>query len=56
MPSRFVTSGVFCKLLKLEGVGGGGGGGDRGIFIHLRQCDVLSMSHLNLGSGFIPVT
>lgn len=29
---------------------------NRGIFIHLRQCDVLSMSHLNLGGGFIPVT
>ena len=34
----------------------GGGGGNWKIFIHLRQCDVLSMSHLNLGSGFIPVT
>ena len=56
-PSRFVSSGVLCKLMKLEGVGEEwGGGGNRGIFIHLRQCDVLSMSHLNLGSGFIPVT
>ena len=27
-PSRFVTAGVFCKLLKLEGVAGGGGIGE----------------------------
>lgn len=26
-PSRFVTSGVLCKLMKLEGVGEGRGGG-----------------------------
>lgn len=48
-PLRFVTSDVLCKLMM-------GAGGIREYVIHLRQCEVLSLSHLNLGTGFIPVT